>query len=125
MITVLIADSENQVKEILAQMLGKIGNTDIGIIKQGDIIRIAEKDGLKDLVSLKDKIIELEDSMYNEKRGGLYKAILEVIEKLLIEHVLERTEGNQLKAAGILGINRNTMRAKIKKLGINPDTWKL
>ena len=46
-------------------------------------------------------------------------------EKPLIEHVLERTEGNQLKAAKILGMNRNTMRAKIKKLGIDPDQWKI
>ena len=50
--------------------------------------------------------------------------MLAVIEKPLIEYVLERTEGNQLKAARILGINRNTMRAKIKKLAIDIDKWK-
>ena len=55
----------------------------------------------------------------------LYKSILEAIEKPLIEHVLERTEGNQLKAARALGINRNTMRAKIKKLGIDIGKWKV
>ena len=54
----------------------------------------------------------------------LYKSILEIIEKPLFEHVLERTEGNQLKAARILGINRNTMRAKVKKLGINTAMYK-
>jgi len=124
MITVLIADNEGKVKEILAQMLGKIGNTNIDIIKQGDIVKIAQEDSLKDLVSLKDKIIELEDSLYSEKKGKLYKSILEIIEKPLIEHVLERTEGNQLKAAKILGINRNTIRAKIKRLGINPTAYK-
>jgi len=124
MITVVITDNEGKVKEILAQMLSKIGNTNIGIIKQGDTIKIAEKDSLKDLVSLKDKIIELEDSLYNEKKGILYKSILEVIEKPLLEHILERTEGNQLKAARILGLNRNTIRAKIKKLGIEPEKYK-
>jgi two-component system nitrogen regulation response regulator GlnG len=61
----------------------------------------------------------------NEKKGILYKSILEVIEKPLIEHTLKITEGNQVKAARVLGINRNTMRAKIKKLGINPEQWKL
>lgn len=124
MITVVIADNQGKVKEILIQMLSKIGNTNIGIIKQGDIIKIVEKDSLKDLVPLKDKIIELEDSLYNEKKGALYKSILEAIEKPLLEHMLERTEGNQLKAARILGINRNTMRAKIKKLGINSAEYK-
>ncbi|MBU0959440.1 MAG: helix-turn-helix domain-containing protein, partial [Nanoarchaeota archaeon] len=39
-----------------------------------------------------------------------------VIEKPLIENILYRTEGNQLKAAKILGINRNTLHTKIKKL---------
>lgn len=76
-------------------------------------------------VMLEDKIIELlDDSLYNEKKGVLYKYILEIIEKPLIEHILERTEGNQLKAAGILGMNRNTIRAKIKRLGINPEVYK-
>ena len=125
MITVVIAENEEKAREILAQMLSKIGNTNIDIVKQGDIIKIAEKDSLKDLVSLKDKIIELEDSLYNEKKGALYKSILEAIEKPLIEHMLERTEGNQLKVAKILGINRNTIRAKIKKLGIDPNKWKI
>ena len=125
MLTVVIADNAEKVKEIIAQMLSKIGNITIGIIKQGDTIKIAEKDSLKDLVSLKDKIVELEDSLYNEKKGRLYKSILEVIEKPLLEYILERTEGNQLKAARILGLNRNTIRSKIKRLGINVDKWKV
>lgn len=74
---------------------------------------------------MEDKIIELEDSLYNEKKGILYKSILEIIEKPLFEHILERAEGNQLKAARILGINRNTIRTKIKKLGIDPNKWKM
>lgn len=74
---------------------------------------------------LENKILELDDSLYKEKQGTLYKYILETIEKPLIEHALERTYGNQLKAAKILGINRNTMRTKIKKLGIDPNKWKI
>lgn len=74
---------------------------------------------------LDNKIIELDDSVYKEKQGILYKYVLGAVEKPLIEHALERTYGNQLKAAKILGINRNTIRAKIKKLGIEPDKWKI
>ena len=44
--------------------------------------------------------------------------MLEMVEKPLIEAVLNRTGGNQLKAAEILGINRNTLRKKITDLGI-------
>ncbi len=71
------------------------------------------------------KIIEFEDSLYRDKAGQLYKCILEIMEKMLFEQVLQRTDGNQLKAARILGINRNTMRAKIRKLGVNPGVYKL
>ena len=126
MITIVIADNaqKEKVKEIITQMLNKIGTTSINIVKEGDIFKIAEKESLKELVSLKDKIIELEDSLYNEKKGVLYKSMLAVIEKPLIEYVLERTEGNQLKAARILGLNRNTIRSKIKKLEINAEKWK-
>lgn len=74
---------------------------------------------------LDKRIVELDDSLYKEKQGTLYKFVLDAIEKPLIEHALERTYGNQLKAAKILGINRNTIRAKIKKLGIDPDKWKI
>lgn len=78
-----------------------------------------------EIAELEKKNLEFNESLYREKQGILYKYILEAIEKPLIEKVLERTFGNQLKAAKILGINRNTMRTKIKKLGIDPDKWKI
>lgn len=48
----------------------------------------------------------------------LYRRVIDSVEKKLIESVLQKTEGNQLHAADILGINRNTLRTKIRKLGI-------
>ena len=66
-----------------------------------------------------------DDSLNRSSDGALYKIIIKAIEKPLIEHTLERTEGNQLKAARILGLNRNTIRSKIKKLGIDPQRWKI
>ena len=50
--------------------------------------------------------------------SGLYRRILPLVEKPLIEMTLQATGGNQLKAAHILGINRNTLRKKITELGI-------
>ncbi|MEW5803268.1 MAG: helix-turn-helix domain-containing protein [bacterium] len=61
---------------------------------------------------------ELEEAFLYAEAGNLYKFVIEAAEKPLIEHALMRAEGNQLKAAKILGINRNTLRSKIKKLGI-------
>ena len=56
--------------------------------------------------------------------NGLYKISLVAMEKPLIENILTQTRGNQLEAARILGINRNTLHAKIKKLGINVRKFK-
>jgi len=69
-------------------------------------------------------IKDAEDFFLREKEGKLYKFLLNVIEKPLIENVLRKTEGNQLRAAKILGINRNTLHAKIEKLKINVGDFK-
>ncbi|MDP2938945.1 MAG: helix-turn-helix domain-containing protein [Candidatus Omnitrophota bacterium] len=52
------------------------------------------------------------------KEGKIYHEMVSSLEKSLIEAALRRTFFNQLKAAKILGINRNTLRTKIKRLGI-------
>jgi two-component system nitrogen regulation response regulator GlnG len=50
--------------------------------------------------------------------GEVYRRIIERVERPLIEAVLARTDGNQIRAAALLGINRNTLRKKISQLGI-------
>jgi len=50
--------------------------------------------------------------------SDLYHHIQERVERPLIEIVLDRTQGNQIRAAALLGINRNTLRKKITELGI-------
>jgi two-component system nitrogen regulation response regulator GlnG len=52
--------------------------------------------------------------------NDLYDMIIERVERPLIELTLERTRGNQLKAAALLGINRNTLHKKITHLKIDP-----
>jgi Fis family transcriptional regulator, factor for inversion stimulation protein len=53
-----------------------------------------------------------------ENNGHLHQLIMGGIEKPLVEIVLKETEGNQTKAANILGINRNTLRKKIAEYKI-------
>jgi two-component system nitrogen regulation response regulator GlnG len=54
--------------------------------------------------------------------GDLHTVLLARVEKPLIETALARTGGNQLRAAELLGINRNTLRKRIVELGIDvPD----
>ncbi len=124
MLTIVIADDEMKAKEALEKLFREQGYVFSEEANQGNIIRFVKKDCIRDLAFIKDKAIELGDELFSEKKGVLYKSVLEAIEKPLIEQTLERTEGNQLKAARILGINRNTMRAKIKKLGINTQHYR-
>ncbi|MEO1612125.1 MAG: helix-turn-helix domain-containing protein, partial [Pseudomonadota bacterium] len=49
---------------------------------------------------------------------GLYDRVLREVELPLIALTLMSTRGNQLKAADVLGINRNTLRKKIRELDI-------
>jgi two-component system nitrogen regulation response regulator GlnG len=50
---------------------------------------------------------------------GLYDRLLAEVERPLILQTLQATRGNQIKAAAILGINRNTLRKKIQSLGLS------
>lgn len=50
---------------------------------------------------------------------GLYSRLLREFEKPLIENSLSATRGNQIKAAELLGVNRNTLRKKIRELDID------
>jgi DNA-binding protein Fis len=51
--------------------------------------------------------------------GSLYRAVLSHVEKLLITVVLTQCRGNQVRAADILGINRNTLRKKAQEFDIS------
>ena len=53
--------------------------------------------------------------------GQLYDDALAMFERPLFLHVLAQTMGNQLRAAQILGINRNTLRKRLSELGIHPE----
>ncbi len=91
--------------EVVLPFLGDgLGNVDMDEIALEDIVR-------KKLASFLSKWdgYEVED---------LYDAVMNRVEKPLLELILERTRGNQIRAAKMLGINRNTLHKKIKDLKI-------
>jgi two-component system nitrogen regulation response regulator GlnG len=51
--------------------------------------------------------------------AGLYHRILAEVEFPLVLAAMTATRGNQIKAAELLGLNRNTLRKKIRELGVN------
>ena len=51
--------------------------------------------------------------------GEIYSAVIEQVERPLIKLALAATRGNKVKAASILGLNRNTLRSKINALGLS------
>jgi two-component system, NtrC family, nitrogen regulation response regulator GlnG len=50
--------------------------------------------------------------------GKLYRSIMTRVELPLLRQALELSGGNQLKAARLLGINRNTLRKRLRLLGL-------
>ncbi|MFQ5520939.1 MAG: sigma-54-dependent transcriptional regulator [Candidatus Methylomirabilia bacterium] len=72
-----------------------------------------------------EKIVEkkLEDCLRGLGHSGanLYNLVIGLVEKPLLRAVLRETGGNQVRASALLGINRNTLRKKLKEHGIDPD----
>ncbi len=59
------------------------------------------------------------DHLQDGPKAGLYGNLIEDVERPLIELALKHTNGNKIRAAKLLGINRNTLYKKIKSLDIN------
>lgn len=53
-----------------------------------------------------------------EKPCAIYEMVVGCVEKPLLQVILDHSQGNQTRAAEILGLNRNTLRKKMKTHGI-------
>ncbi len=75
-----------------------------------------------DQLSLEEIIRHKLEDYFRRTEGvdvdNLYSLVIERVERPLIELTLKKTKGNQIRAAQILGINRNTLRKKITDLRI-------
>jgi Fis family transcriptional regulator, factor for inversion stimulation protein len=58
------------------------------------------------------------DDLDGEKPHAIYDMVIRSVEKPLIELVMQRAGGNQPRAAELLGVNRNTLRNKMKQYQI-------
>ena len=74
-------------------------------------------------VPLSGTIKSMLEDYFNDRDGtppaDLYQMVLQEMEQPLLETVLHYTRGNQSKAAVLLGLNRGTLRKKLKQYDIN------
>jgi two-component system nitrogen regulation response regulator GlnG len=61
------------------------------------------------------------DKLLQEYEGELHGRVIAAVERLLFTKVLEHTHGNQGKACELLGLNRSTLRHRLRTLGLSVD----
>ena len=64
------------------------------------------------------------NDLQGQEPSGMYDMLLRVVEKPLLELVMEQARNNQSRAAQWLGLNRNTLRKKLVEHGLLPTTDK-
>ena len=97
------------------------------VLSSGDVLAPSAFDFLTRSVdsttretSLEELVVKEVERLFDEggNQSDIYHRIQQRVERPLLEVVLERTQGNQIRAAAVLGINRNTLRKKITDLRI-------
>lgn len=77
---------------------------------------------LEQLVKSKLEVLFDQQKEANVEINGLYGLVIEQVEKPLIELALKVYNGNQVRTAQMLGINRNTLKKKIDNYNIKTRT---
>jgi Fis family transcriptional regulator len=54
-----------------------------------------------------------------EAPSEVFDMVISAVERPLLTYILDRAEGNQTRAADMLGINRNTLRKKMREYGLS------
>ena len=101
------------------------------VISQRDIERELRAEALKDITSNTSFEKEVETLLHRyvmadllqakPDDGKIHQEVLEQVERPLINLALSVTSGNKLRTAALLGVNRNTLRARINSLGLADD----
>jgi two-component system nitrogen regulation response regulator GlnG len=118
-----VRELENMIQRIVALYSQEVIGVDVIESELGDVAPPAEPEAppLDDsLGSAAERHLKAYFSAHRDglPAAGLYDRVLREIERPLIALSLTATRGNQIKAAHLLGLNRNTLRKKIRELDI-------
>jgi len=91
----------------------------IGRVSAAMGIAAAADATLEDIIER--KMHECVRGLRGHASANLHALMVGLVEKPLLRAVMRETKGNQVRAAQLLGINRNTLRKKLKEHGIDPD----
>lgn len=112
-----LRDLENAVKRAVVENPRSTVLSEVEFPRSGSVNKARlDATSLEEL--LREKLGQFFSKWQGYEMSNLYDEIIRRVEKPLIELVLSRTGGNQVRAARMLGINRNTLYKKIKELGI-------
>jgi len=121
-----IRELENFIRRLVVLIpSNKITNNDIikNLSKTNTLISELNSNNGSDKISLSLSVENHLKNFFKLHKGklpssGLYSRIINEVERPLISICLTATKGNQIKASKLLGLNRNTLRKKIKELKI-------
>ena len=118
-----VRELENVVRRFAALYSQETITVDVVEAELADIPAGSDRDGSTEDESLSEAIERHLKSYFDAHEGalpasGLYDRVLHEMERPLIQLSLSATRGNQVKTAQLLGLNRNTLRKKIRELDI-------
>jgi two-component system nitrogen regulation response regulator GlnG len=109
-----VRELENAIKRALVLGSGEVLTREAFAF----LIPPAAAEGPPAEAGLDELVLREVDAALASGARDLHESLLRRIERPLLERVLAHTGGNQLRAAALLGINRNTLRKKLTELGI-------
>jgi DNA-binding NtrC family response regulator len=111
-----------ELKQVVRQLVVRSADGKLEEAHLEGLLPSVEEDLPLDRYSLEELIRAKLKRFLQRIRGyrveGLHAEVMGRVERPLLELVMQETGGNQVKAAGILGINRNTLRKKLRRLSV-------
>jgi len=117
---ILLIEEDRNVRSILEKIFPRDNPKTLRTLTLGKERYVGNQSGEETPSLVFEEIVRgyLREQLGTESNGSIHEHIIGKVEKALIGLVLEEEKGNQVRAAKRLGINRNTLRKKMKKLCI-------